>query len=540
VPIHLRSLIGKTEIRRSLDGLRSREARTKASRLSVVAQTFFELVEELQRGRIQVMHATCKQHPEFISGIIRNLDTFWFTAACEKNLSSAALVLKLPDFFRECVNACGIKQEDSAPEEQRQDNVYAAVNERTDEQHEQSLRKPRRIRVDGSSNDYSKSELTGRRLPSLSEATKAYVEAKKLTWSKGSKNQIPPQIFQFAEIVKELEHGRDISMSSLTRDHVRRYYDTLKNLPYRVNGKSRFSGMDWLKMAELGRSGKVDRLLSLKTMQARQINVRSFINWAELEYQGKVQARYLNSGFPEVLSNRDVRRKGTKRTSFTMDDLHALFSDRKKYLKETRKHPARFWAPWIALYTGMRIEEICQLHICDIRDIDGVQCFSVNEDAAIPELNKHVKTIAGIRNVPIHPWLWQEAGFREFVSSRKAEIAPKKWTTTLLFSDMQARVPLVGSDSVQKLSAPVISWFMRYRRSVGVGGGLGETSEKTFHSFRHTVVEYLLKEARVPLNMVQTVVGHEVTDMGVTEIYAGSWSMKVLLEEVIMKLKWDV
>jgi integrase len=81
---------------------------------------------------------------------------------------------------------------------------------------------------------------------------------------------------------------------------------------------------------------------------------------------------------------------------------------------------------------------------------------------------------------------------------------------------------------------------MRYRRSAGVGGGLGETSEKTFHSFRHTVVEYLLKEARVPLNMVQTVVGHEVTDMGVTQIYAGSWSMKVLLEEVIMKLKWDV
>jgi hypothetical protein len=40
--------------------------------------------------------------------------------------------------------------------------------------------------------------------------------------------------------------------------------------------------------------------------------------------------------------------------------------------------------------------------------------------------------------------------------------------------------------------------------------------------------------------MVQTVVGHEVTDMGVTEIYAGSWSMKVLQEEVIMKLTWDV
>jgi integrase len=321
---------------------------------------------------------------------------------------------------------------------------------------------------------------------------------------------------------------------------VRRYYDTLKNLPYRINGRSQFSGMSWLKMADMGRTGKTDRLLSLKTMQVRQINIRSFINWAELEYQGRVQARYLNSGFPEVLSNRDVRRKSTKRTSFSIEELRALFGDRQKYLNDTRKYPSRFWAPWIALYTGMRIEEICQLHLSDVREVEGVMCFSVNEELGFNGTSKHVKTIAGIRNVPIHPWLWKEARLREFVASRKTEIPEKKWKTTLLFSDMQARAHLVVSDSTQKLSAPVTSWFMRYRRSVGVGGGLGETSEKTFHSFRHTVVEYLLKEARVPLNMVQTVVGHEVTDMGVTQIYAGSWSMKVLLEEVIMKLKWDV
>ncbi len=44
--------------------------------------------------------------------------------------------------------------------------------------------------------------------------------------------------------------------------------------------------MNWSTMADLGRAGKLDRLLSLKTMQVRQINVRSFINWCELEYQG--------------------------------------------------------------------------------------------------------------------------------------------------------------------------------------------------------------------------------------------------------------
>ncbi|MBR5882312.1 MAG: site-specific integrase [Mailhella sp.] len=543
VPFHLRFLIGKTEIRRSLDGLSSREARTKASRLYVVARTFFEVVEEILAGRIQFVHEVCAQHPEFITRIVRFLDTIWFTEACEKDLSSAALMLKLPEFLKECVNSCGISQDNGASAPQVDQCLEAEVcvfeNERTAAPLAQVTRKPRRVIIDEMTTYGEKARnRDSDPLPKLSEAAEAYIAAKKLTWSKGSSNQIPPQIHQFVEIVKELEKGRDISIGSLTRDHVRLYYDTLKHLPYRTSGRTEYSGMSWLKMAEMGRTGKIDRLLSLKTMQVRQINVRSFINWAELEYRGLVQARYLNSGFPDVLSNRDVRRKSTKRSSFSVDELKALFGNREKYLHETRKYPSRFWAPWIALYTGMRIEEICQLHISDIREIEGVMCFSVNEERGFNGESKHVKTMAGIRSVPIHPWLWTDAGLKDFVSARKAEIIEKNWKTTLLFSDMQARTHLITSDSTQKLSAPVTSWFMRYRRSVGVGGDHGETSEKTFHSFRHTVIEYLLKEARVPLSMVQTVVGHEVTDMGVTEVYAGSWSMKVLRDEVIAKLNW--
>ena len=66
-------------------------------------------------------------------------------------------------------------------------------------------------------------------------------------------------------------------------------------------------------------------------------------------------------------------------------------------------------------------------------------------------------------------------------------------------SDMQ---PFVGS--------ALTHWFTRYRRSVGVGGQHGEPSTKAFHSFRHTVIEYLHKEARVDLSMLQAVVGHEM------------------------------
>ena len=49
----------------------------------------------------------------------------------------------------------------------------------------------------------------------------------------------------------------------------------------------------------------------------------------------------------------------------------------------------------------MRVEEICQLHIADIRDIDGVTCFSINENGGSALFSKHVKTLEGIRTVPI-------------------------------------------------------------------------------------------------------------------------------------------
>ena len=52
VPNHLQSLIGKREIRRSLNGLDSRTVRTKALRLSLAAQHFFALADDFAHERI--------------------------------------------------------------------------------------------------------------------------------------------------------------------------------------------------------------------------------------------------------------------------------------------------------------------------------------------------------------------------------------------------------------------------------------------------------------------------------------------------------
>ena len=530
VPNHLQSLIGQREIRRSLNGLDSRSARTKALRLSLAAQHFFALADDLAHERIHSVQEETIQSFGITRENIKSVGTFLFDSTLKKDLSPASLLLLLPSFLREQKGTLSVKMfsEKAVPvrKESIQDEPPAIKDEHNLPTRSAETTR-RRIKLEGK-----------KELPNLREALDAYVKAKMLTWSAASAKDIPPQVRQFVEIVRELEHGRDIRVDELSREHIRSYFDTLKHLPCRLCGQRQFAGKGWLQLADMGRSGQIERLLSVKTMEVRQTNVRSFVNWCELEYRGAVQAKYVNSGFPKVLSDKDIRRKGVKREAFTQDELKALFGDMGKYVQATEGVPSRFWAPLIALYSGMRLEEICQLHLSDIVKVDGVLCFSINEESGGSGYVKHVKSSAGIRKVPVHPHLWDELGLKKFVASRWAKTPEENYTSTLLFPDLQERVNAVNHATV-KLGSALTHWFTRYRRSVGVGGQHGEPSTKAFHSFRHTVIEYLHKEARVDLSMLQAVVGHEMVDMGVTENYAGDWPVKVLLTNVIARLHWE-
>ncbi|MCG4632728.1 hypothetical protein [Bilophila wadsworthia] len=64
--------------------------------------------------------------------------------------------------------------------------------------------------------------------------------------------------------------------------------------------------------------------------------------------------------------------------------------------------------------------------------------------------------------------------------------------------------------------------------SVGVGGQHGELRTKAFHSFRHTVIEYLHKEGRVDLSMLQAGVG----------MRWWIWASLKITMDVIQKLNW--
>ncbi|MDR2574135.1 MAG: hypothetical protein LBC94_07345 [Desulfovibrio sp.] len=114
MPVHLQSLLGKKEIRRFLDGLDSRMARAKAMRLSVIAQTFFAFLNDVQNERIRFRHGDNTQCPNNIRQIACVLDTFWFDTAMKENLSPATLALRLPSFLQDA----GLQVNDGRPVEQ--------------------------------------------------------------------------------------------------------------------------------------------------------------------------------------------------------------------------------------------------------------------------------------------------------------------------------------------------------------------------------------------------------------------------------------
>ena len=63
----------------------------------------------------------------------------------------------------------------------------------------------------------------------------------------------------------------------------------------------------------------------------------------------------------------------------------------------------------VALFTGMRQDEICQLTRGDVAQVDGVWLFDVNGDKG-----KRVKNKQSIRRVPIHQRLLA-AGLTQFL-----------------------------------------------------------------------------------------------------------------------------
>jgi integrase len=175
--------------------------------------------------------------------------------------------------------------------------------------------------------------------------------------------------------------------------------------------------------------------------------------------------------------------------AFTGAKLTKLFASATFEIKP-KTHTVMSALPWVALiaaYSGMRREEVCQLRVQDLREIDGVWAFDVNE-AAGPLKNK-----GAARVVPLHSTLLR-AGLLKYLAN-----LPEGGR---LFPGLRPRASRGG-----KLGPALGDAFEKWRKSVGV-----VRDSLTFHSFRHAVSE-ALDRAGVAESDASRILGHQIAGM---------------------------
>jgi integrase len=192
----------------------------------------------------------------------------------------------------------------------------------------------------------------------------------------------------------------------------------------------------------------------------------------------------------------DQRRKVTdnKGEKFTVAELQAVFDALPREIKPAkhRTETALPWAAFISAFTGMRLEEICQLTVGDVKNLPAnggtLDCIIIHNGG-----NNHLKNDSSARVVPIHSQL-ANGGFLDYVRSLPQD--------GLLFPGLTRRASKDG-----KIGARVGELFRKKLVSLGI-----KRDGLYFHSFRHTVIK-CLKDAGLRESDIKEVVGHANGDV---------------------------
>ena len=147
---------------------------------------------------------------------------------------------------------------------------------------------------------------------------------------------------------------------------------------------------------------------------------------------------------------------------------------------------ALMWLPLIALFTGMREAEICQLRAGDIQEENGIIFINVAEQDGAK-----VKTEAAIRKVPVHSKLIS-CGFLQYVEHVRTQ------------GHQQVFPGLKPGGPDKKLSWYISKAFTMHRRTLGL-----DRPGLAFHSLRKNVATALerAREAGVAVGTVYRILG---------------------------------
>ena len=340
--------------------------------------------------------------------------------------------------------------------------------------------------------------------PKLSEMKEEFIGERLLSgFSPKSTRELESTIDDLIEIIG------DIPILKVTPNNARDFKKIISSLPKYRNQSPRYRGLT------------IKQILSLDGVEGQEpknINkliyrVRVFFKWLKNNY-----SEYVPQNHFDGLSIQE-KKFDKPRDIFTNKELHKIF-DTTPFLNNTIRNPHRrnklasFFVPIIAIHTGMRLEEICQLRLEDVYKEGTVDIIRVT----ISKETK-LKTVTSQRIVPIHENL-KRVGFLEYCNYMKKQKKER------VFWDLTKSRDGYGRN--------IGRYFMEYLRKVGVY----EFQSKVFHSLRHSFITNLLQNG-VREEVVNGLCGHKQKTMSTTIYFKGGFPSDLLYEEGISKLNFE-
>lgn len=191
------------------------------------------------------------------------------------------------------------------------------------------------------------------------------------------------------------------------------------------------------------------------------------------------------------------------------DAIYALLGSEVFRSPLTDEGEPLYWAPLIAMYAGLRLEEICQLRVRDFGTDEGVPFVAIQNELG----SQSLKTINSLRRIPLHRALI-DLGLPDLVEKRRDQGMSR------LFPDMNR------SKSKGTLSAIMSKRFGYYIRSRGI-----KDEGLDFHALR---TEFLVRltRARVPDHVRKGLMGHEQTDVTHANYFRAGETMSSLKDYI--------
>jgi integrase len=308
----------------------------------------------------------------------------------------------------------------------------------------------------------SDSSMSGSSL-TLGQAYERYISDPTQSWSARTRKAYDTTRRLAVSVI-----GGDVPISGVSRAQVRDFIEVLRFLPR--NASKRFPGVTARAASESTRLAGGGDVISAANANVYLSDLASFLNWATRE---EILDRNPSRGLrlPDEMAKRD------KRHPFSPAQLKAIFNSPlytgcldgdRGYAVPGSHLPrnARFWVPLLALHSGMRLSEICQLDVSDVRVIEGIVCIVITRDSLVGSKDKRLKTGASERVLPVHPKL-VDLGLLAY-----AELQGRAGHSKL-FHEINP-----GRNGVRAVAFS--KWFTQFL------GSCGAKQDRTcFHSFRH-------------------------------------------------------